>query len=117
MARLESAAKAGYYPMPSRVAVSIARHLIVETRGGKRVVRLLDPCAGTGEAAALVAQALGAESFGIELNDERAEAARAHLDHVLATSAFSVRLAHGAFSCLYLNPPYDVDEEKRRLEL
>ncbi|MFN8472815.1 MAG: DUF6094 domain-containing protein [Anaerolineae bacterium] len=116
MARLESTAKAGYYPTPPSVAASIARHLMAETQGGKRVIRLLDPCAGTGEAAALVAGSLGAESFGIELNDERAEAARARLDHVLATSAFSVRLAHGAFSCLYLNPPYADDEEKRRLE-
>ncbi len=116
MARLESTAKAGYYPTPPGVAASIARHLAVERQGGKRVIRLLDPCAGTGEAAALVAGSLAAESFGIELNDERAEAARARLDHVLATSAFSVRLAHGAFSCLYLNPPYAEDDEKRRLE-
>ncbi|MFN8472129.1 MAG: DUF6094 domain-containing protein [Anaerolineae bacterium] len=116
MARLESTAKAGYYPTPPSVAASIARHLTAEARGGKRVIRLLDPCAGTGEAAASIAHALGAESFGIELNDERAEAARARLDHVLATSAFSIRLAHGAFSCLFVNPPYDADEEKRRLE-
>ncbi len=116
MARLESAAKAGYYPTPPTVAAAIARHLMAEARGGKRVIRLLDPCAGTGEAAALLAQSLGAESFGIELNDERAEAAHVHLDHVLATSAFSIRLAHGAFSCIFLNPPYDGDEEKRRLE-
>jgi hypothetical protein len=35
---------------------------------------------------------------------------------VLATSAFTVRLANGAFSLLWLNPPYDADDEKRRLE-
>jgi SAM-dependent methyltransferase len=79
-------------------------------------VRLLDPCAGTGEAAAEIAAALGAESFGIELNEERAAACRARLGHVLATSAFSVRLANGAFSCLWLNPPYDYDDEQRRAE-
>jgi len=116
MARLESAAKAGYYPTPPTVAAAIARHLLAARGGSKRVIRVLDPCTGTGEAAALVAQALGAESFGIELNEDRAAAARTHLDHVLATSAFSVRLAHGAFSCLYLNPPYAEDDEKRRLE-
>jgi hypothetical protein len=79
-------------------------------------VRLLDPCAGGGEAAATLARTLGAESYGIELNAERAAAARARLDHVLATSAFSVRLAHGVFSCLFLNPHYADDGEKRRLE-
>jgi predicted RNA methylase len=77
---------------------------------------VLDPCAGTGNAAATVAAALGAESFGIEINNERAEAARTRLDHVLATSAFSVRLANGAFSILFLNPPYAEDDEQRRLE-
>lgn len=49
-----------------------------------------------GEAAATIAEALGADSHGIELNEARAEAAHAKLDHVLATSAFSVRLANGA---------------------
>ena len=116
MARLESVARAGYYPTPPRVAAAIAQHLSPAASGGKRVVRLLDPCAGTGEAAASIAKALGAESFGIELNQERATAARGRLDHVLHASAFSVRLANGAFSCLFLNAPYDYDDERRRLE-
>ena len=64
----------------------------------------------------MIAAALGAESYGIELNADRAEVARAHLDHVLVTSAFSVRLANGAFSILFLNPPYAHDDEQRRLE-
>ena len=116
MARLEATARAGYWPTPPRVAEAIGRHLAAPPSGAKRVVRLLDPCAGTGEAAATVAAAFGAESYGIELNAERADAARTRLDHVLATSAFSVRLAHGAFSLLFLNPPYTQDDEQRRLE-
>lgn len=116
MARLESTARAGYFPTPPRVAEAIARHLAPEAKGGGRVVRLLDPCAGAGEAAETLAHGLAAESFGIEVNEERAVGAGTRLDRVLATSAFSVRLAHGAFSCLFLNPPYDDDEERRRLE-
>jgi ubiquinone/menaquinone biosynthesis C-methylase UbiE len=81
------------------------------------VLRLLDPCAGTGEAARTIAQGIGAESYGIELNEERAQVARRRLDHLLATSAFSVRLANGAFSALFLNAPYDHDDTQRRLEL
>ena len=34
----------------------------------------------------------------------------------MATNALAARLGHGAFSCLFLNPPYDYDEEERRLE-
>src|SRR5439155_25331057 len=96
VARLEATARAGYWPTPPRVAEAIARHLAPPTSGGRRVVRLLDPCAGTGEAAAVAAAILGAESYGIELNSGRAEASRTRLDHILATSAFSVRLANGA---------------------
>ena len=116
MARLEATAKAGYFPTPSRVSAAIARHLVASAGGGKRVVRLLDPCAGTGEAAATIAEALGAESYGIEPNEQRAQPAVGRLAHVLATSALAVRLANGAFSCLFLNSPYDYDDEKRRLE-
>lgn len=116
MARLESIARAGYFPTPPRVVAAIAQHLVASDSGGKRTVRLLDPCAGTGDAAASIGQHLGAETFGIELSEQRAAAARDRLDHVLHTSAFSVRLANGAFSCLFLNPPYDYDDESRRLE-
>ena len=116
MARLESIARAGYHPTPPRVVTAIARHLRPLDTGGKCTIRLLDPCAGTGAAAASLGQHLSAETFGIELNDDRAATAHEQLDHVLHTSAFSVRLANGAFSCLFLNPPYDYDDEGRRLE-
>jgi type I restriction-modification system DNA methylase subunit len=75
MARLESVARAGYFPTPLRVAEILARHLGPSTGASKRVIRLLDPCAGTGEAAAVLARSLGAESFGIEVNEERATSA------------------------------------------
>ena len=72
MARLEATRVAGYFPTPPRVAAAIGRHLAAGAGGGRRTIRLLDPCAGTGEAALTIAQALGAESYGIELNKERA---------------------------------------------
>ncbi len=43
MARLESTARAGYYPTPPRVAAAIAAHLTAAPGRGMRVVRLLDP--------------------------------------------------------------------------
>jgi predicted RNA methylase len=116
MARLASQAAAGFFPTPPRVIAALQRQLATADAGAKRVVRVLDPCAGTGEPAAAIARPLGGESYGIELNEERAERCRAQLDYLLTTSAFTVRLANGAFSVLWLNPPYDADNEKRRLE-
>ena len=116
MSRLEAVASGLHFPTPARVASMVADHLAVAPHAGRQTIRLLDPCAGNGEAAGLIAGVLGATSFGIEINTERAIAARTRLDHVLASSAFSVRLANGAFSLLFLNPPYDQDDDKRRLE-
>lgn len=116
MTRLASQAVAGFFPTPPCVVDALCKLVIPASGAGKRVIRVLDPCAGTGEPLAALAQTLGAESYGIEINEERAEQCRAQLDHVLTTSAFTVRLANGAFSLLMLNPPYDADDEKRRLE-
>lgn len=106
MARLASQAAGGFFPSPPRVVEALRRQLTAAPTGAKRVARVLDPCAGTGEPAAAIAHALGGESYGIELNAERAEQCRERLGRVLATSAFSVRLANGGFSLLWLNPPY-----------
>jgi predicted RNA methylase len=116
VSRLASQAGAGFFPTPPRVVEALCHHLVAHAVGTKQVVRVLDPCAGTGEPLAEVARTLSAESYGIEINHERAERCRTVLDHVLATSAFTVRLANGAFSFVWLNPPYDADDEKRRLE-
>ena len=116
MSRLASTAAAGFFASPPRVVEALRRHVTANPTGARRVVRVLDPCAGTGEPAAALADALGGESYGIELNEQRAEQCRARLDRTLATSAFSVRLANSAFSLLWLNPPYADDAEKRRLE-
>jgi 16S rRNA G966 N2-methylase RsmD len=117
LSRLEAAARAQFYPTPDRVATAITRYLAAaRTRSGE-VIRLLDPCAGEGVAAAEVAGALGAESYGIELNAERAREAETRLGRVLChTALWGVKLANSAFSVLLLNPPYDYDDEKKRLE-
>jgi predicted RNA methylase len=116
MARLASQAVAGFFPTPTRVVAGLLRQLTATGGGDRRVIRVLDPCAGTGEPLAAIAEVLGAESYGIEINTERAQQCRSRLDQVLATSAFTVRLANGAFSLLWLNPPYDSTDEQRRLE-
>src|SRR3712207_1958466 len=81
------------------------------------VIRLLDPCAGTGAAAAQLGAALGAETYGIELNAERGAACAAALTHTLIGSCFEMQVATSSFSILLLNPPYTATgDADRRLE-
>ena len=112
--RLEAQVKAGFYPTPPRV-VDIIKTWIGEKMAGPR--RLMDPCCGTGEAAAQITAAAGCDAYGVELNTERAQAAKGILTKVVASDLFSVRARLGAFSILYLNPPYDFDAEDGRTEL
>jgi predicted RNA methylase len=112
--RLEAQAKAGFYPTPPKV-VDIIKTWIGEKMAGPR--RLLDPCCGTGEPAAQIAAAAGCDAYGIEINTERAQAAKRILTKIVAGDLFSVRARPGAFSILYLNPPYDFDAEDGRTEL
>ncbi len=116
MARPSSVITGHFFPTPERVVAALGRLLPRPAVGGRRVVRLLDPCAGTGAPAAAIGAALGAQTYGIELNEDRAAEVRGRLDRVLCCDAFATRLANGAFSVLFCNPPYHDDEEKLRLE-
>src|SRR3972149_6303455 len=115
MSRLESVAKAGYYPTPPSVVERVAALIWPAHPTTRQAVRLLDPCCGTGAALRQVADAVGGETYGIEIARDRYDEAQAVLDHAVCASAFATRLAHEAFSCLWLNPPYDHDEEAKRL--
>ena len=112
--RLEAQAKAGFYPTPPKV-VDVIKTWIGEKTTGPR--RLLDPCCGMGEPAAQIAAAAGCDAYGVEINTERAQLAKRILTKVVTGDLFSVRARPGAFSILYLNPPYDFDAEDGRTEL
>ena len=116
MSRLESVAKAGYYPTPPSVVERVAALIRPAHPTTRQAVRLLDPCCGTGAALRQLADAVGGETYGIDIARDRYEEAQAVLDHALCASALAMRLAHEAFSCLWLNPPYDHDDEAKRLE-
>ena len=116
MPRLESLAVGGYFPTPPEVVSRIAAMIRPATHGGRVAVRLIDPCAGTGAALQQLAAAVGGETYGIELEADRYEEAAAALDHALPGNALAARIEEGGFSCLFLNPPYDVDLDARRLE-
>ena len=111
--RPEGLAKGGFFPTPPRVTDLVAE-LIQPPAGYARkdeTLRVLDPCCGEGDALVRLAGALrkphaaDVETYGVELHAERAEAAKARLDHVLGTDLFATSIANGAFGLLYLNPP------------
>jgi len=112
--RLEAQAKAGFYPTPAEV-VEILKTWIGEKKSGPK--RLLDPCCGTGEAAAEIAKTAQCQAYGVEIHTGRAQAAKKLLTKVISGNLFAVRARHEAFSILFLNPPYDFDSDDGRTEL
>jgi len=125
--RLAGQAKGGFYPTPPRVVDLIAGliHAPVtygSRRRGGEVLRVLDPCCGAGEAVAQLAERLTQpytmpiETYGVELHRDRAAEAGERLHRALAADLFQTSIANRAFGLLYLNPPYDHDNEEKRSE-
>ncbi len=113
MARLASIAKAGFYPTPERVVGWIGNHVLPSQERG----RLLDPCCGEGIAAQHLAQIWNLESYGIEIDADRAQASAKRLHKVLNLDYAAARIPPNSFQVLYLNPPYSPDEgEAKRVE-
>ena len=123
--RLGGLTKGGYYPTPLR-CVDLVSDLITIKRqqiaGISETVRILDPCCGPGNACEQLAARLTAKTkaelrtFGVELEQERAQQASAQMDFTLASDLFQTMIANNAFQSLYLNPPYDHDQEDKRVE-
>ena len=121
--RLAGQAKGGYYPTPPRV-VDYIRSLLMApirySRNRDQIVRLLDPCCGPGDAlrqlADSIKRSMTVETYGVELQTERAQQAAEQLDHALASDLFRCSIANRTFNLLWLNPPYDHDREDKRVE-
>jgi len=113
--RLAGRAKAGFYPTPASVVDRIITFIkpCPESFNGSGLLRILDPCCGTGDPLKKIAGHTGAESYGIELDRQRAAIARENLTRLICTDALSARISASAFSLLFLNPPYDQDERGR----
>src|SRR5574341_1493283 len=101
--RLEAEIKMGYYPTP----LSVVERIRTFIRFPDDNVNLLDPCCGDGSGLKNLKGDAKATTYGIELDQNRANKAKKNLDHVLKGSYEEARISHNAFSCLYLNPPYD----------
>ena len=117
MARFASQIKMGFYKTPTEVVEQIRRILTIRPKA-----RLLDTCCGEGDALKIIASGTAAKTYGVELDRERFDKAKDVLDNVVwADSVHELRASSKAFSLLWLNPPYDLDEggydqEKERLE-
>lgn len=119
MARLASEAKGGFYATPAEEMELVCNKRLRAEPGKK--VNLLDPCCGEGAALEQLARALrdqGAvvRTFGVELEKERARAAKKVLDRVVHDGYEYLQASHNAFSALWLNPPYD-SRDGRRVEV
>ena len=101
--RLEGRVKMGYYATPLSVVDRIRTYLHFPDEN----VNILDPCCGEGLALKTLAYSSNATTYGIELDAHRADQAKENLDHVLKGSYEDARISNSAFSCLFLNPPYD----------
>ena len=100
--RLEGRIKMGYYPTPLSVVERI-KTFIKNTDGAT----ILDPCCGEGNALKQLAEGTTAKTYGVEIDGHRAEEAATKLHHVLRCGIEQTRITSGAFSLLFLNPPYD----------
>ena len=118
MARVESRAKAGFYPTPDTVC-----DMLKEKINFEEGARLLDPCCGEGKTLSRLADGVpNLTTYGIELDHQRAIEARSRLTRVLwGDSLTEVTISSKGFGLLYLNPPYDTGmangEKAQRLEI
>lgn len=113
MARIEAAAKMGYYPTPETLAPIIARYLKPKDQG---ISRIFDPCAGEGTALKIIGEYLQAENYGIEIDKKRGKEAQKKLTKCLITDYKSTQITTQFASLLWLNPPYDWAAREGELE-
>jgi hypothetical protein len=112
--RLAGRSKAGFYPTPIHIVEKISSYFSAD---GSTYYRILDPCCGTGEPLEMIAGTLGIkESYGVELDCERAKLSKNRLTKVINESYAHLCTPDKGFSLLFLNPPYDSDTEYKRLE-
>jgi hypothetical protein len=107
--------KLGYYPLPLEEARNIRG--ILAPSGP---FAALDPCIGDGTALLEITRDSDAHLAGIELDADRAVAAREKGIATVQGSAFECRVTADTCSLLYLNPPYDNElgpHSNQRMEL
>ena len=101
--RLMNNVKMGYYPTdPGNIALLLRG---IQFPAGV-TTNLLDPCCGCGKALRQLAQGNNCYTYGVELDQCRAEEAQTRLHRVGFGSFFFSRVSREAFHLVFLNPPY-----------
>jgi Uncharacterised methyltransferase family (DUF6094) len=94
--------KLGFFPLPVAEAARLKNWLAFASE-----FSALDPCAGDGVAFTHLLYGVTVHRYGIEIDANRAEQARALGIETLQANAMDVWCQPEAVSLLYLNPPYD----------
>lgn len=101
--RLMNNVKMGYYPTdPDNIDLILRGIQFPEGI----TTNLLDPCCGCGKALRQIAQGNNCYTYGVELDEYRAEEAQTRLHRVGFGSFFFSHVSREAFHLLFLNPPY-----------
>jgi hypothetical protein len=94
--------KLAFFPLPVAEAARLKNCLVFASE-----FSALDPCVGDGVAFTHLLHGVSARRYGIEIDANRAEQARALGIETLQANAMDMRCQAEAVSLLYLNPPYD----------
>ncbi|MDR1130858.1 MAG: class I SAM-dependent methyltransferase [Oscillospiraceae bacterium] len=103
IARCMNAVRMGFYPTDLHNIELILRGIAFPKDA---VTNLLDPCCGEGAALKKLAVGNNCFTYGVELDEGRANKAQETLHRVGFGSFFHSRINHDAFHAVLLNPPY-----------
>jgi Uncharacterised methyltransferase family (DUF6094) len=103
--RLAGRMRLGFFPLPAAEAKRIHRFL----QFPNHACPALDPCIGDGAAFSQIASGEKVLRYGIELEANRAAAARVLVNDLLQGNCFDVQCPVESLSLIYLNPPYDFE--------
>ena len=103
--RIVARLKLGYYPLPVEQGPMLRARLAFP----EAPTSALDPCCGTGAALHALTGGSNSTLYGVELDANRAEAAKANGIQTIQANVFDVRARVERLSFLYLNPPYDFE--------
>lgn len=122
MSRLASKKILQYYPTPTVVFPLIMRRIGLDAGGLQSfpIISILDPCAGEGWVLDQLRRRFlhYARTYAVEMGVDRAEKVRSlgFTQTVEADTVKEARFPKHAYDLLWFNPPYDHDDEAKRLE-